>query len=56
MLSAQLSLVVFDFGYDLSPEYFQLSHTEPLYYNKQYSFHVIPRLRQKTKYFYEIYY
>ena len=36
-LSAQLLLVVFDLGYDLSFESFQLSRIEPLYYNKQYS-------------------
>ena len=36
ILSAQLILIVFDLGYDLSSENLQLSRIEPLYYNKQY--------------------
>ena len=37
MLSAQLLLVVFDPGYDLSSENLQLSRNEPLHYTKPYS-------------------
>ena len=74
MLSSQLLLIVVDFGFDLSPEDFQLSHIEPLQNYKptnlqtlqtvlqnykrcktiSSSLNSIPRLRQKTKCFYEI--
>ena len=44
MLSAKLLLVFIDFAYDLPSNNHQLSHNEPLYFNKQYSHDITDQL------------